>query len=411
FSSALWPFATLNWPDTNDPLYKRYFPTSLLCTGYDIIFFWVSRMTFQSLHQTGKPPFKTVIIHGLVRDEKGRKMSKSLGNGVDPLEVIDKYGADALRYFLTTNSKAGLDMRYYDSKVAASANYLNKIYNSARYVLSVLPSDFKPVDDISKLKLPSTHQWIVNKTERCIKKVTSFMEHYNFIGASTTLYDFVYDDFCSSFIEMSKIYLNNDKYDKEVTYQVLYFTLKNIILMISPFTPFISEDIYLNLPEHLESINLETYPTYHSKYIKPEVDKEVEDLVKNISFTREFRGENNISQSEKIKMSLSVNTSKDLEDILYLYKELTNTEEVPLKKESATINNTETFNIYLYKAKLTKEEIEKEVEKVKFEIDRATKLLSNPGFISKAPKEKIEEEESKLATHKEHLKILEDQLK
>ena len=206
FSSALWPFSTLGWPNKTPDL-ERYFPTDTMVTGYDIIFFWVSRMIFQSLEMTKEPPFREVVIHGLVRDAKGRKMSKSLGNGVDPIQVIDQYGSDALRYFLTTNSTPGLDMRYIDEKVAASSNYLNKIWNSARYVLSVLPSDFKP-KEFALDELSPIDTWIINRLFVTIKNVKNNMDKYDFNAASSHLYNYVYDDFCSNYLEMSKVTLN-----------------------------------------------------------------------------------------------------------------------------------------------------------------------------------------------------------
>ncbi len=220
FSSALWPFSTFGWPNKTEDL-ERYFPTSCLVTGYDIIFFWVSRMIFQSLEMTGRRPFKDVVIHGLVRDELGRKMSKSLGNGVDPIAVIDQYGADALRYFLTTNSTPGQDMRYIDEKVSSASNYLNKIWNSARYVLGILPEGFKE-EEINKKDFAPLDQWIINRLEETIKNVTANMEKYDFNAASNHLYNFVYDDFCSQYLEMSKVSLNSgDEKSANVTRQVL----------------------------------------------------------------------------------------------------------------------------------------------------------------------------------------------
>ena len=285
FSSGLWPFSTLGWPKKTI-LYKRYFPTSILVTAYDIIFFWVSRMIFQSLNATKKRPFEKVLIHGLVRDELGRKMSKSLGNGVDPLLVIDKYGADALRYFLTTNSTPGQDMRYIDEKVQSSMNYLNKIWNSARYVLNCLGNDFK-VKNISGLNLDALDTWILTKLEYAISHVKRHMDKYNFNAASQYLYNFVYDDFCSSYLEFSKVSLNSDSIDKiNSTKQILYYCLKSIILLIYPYTPFISEELYLNLPEHKESIMVEKYPTIHKNYINHSFDDERETLCKVIKDIR-----------------------------------------------------------------------------------------------------------------------------
>ena len=231
FSSALWPFSTLGWPNKTDDL-NRYFPTNCLVTGYDIIFFWVSRMIFQSLEMTKQAPFKEVVIHGLVRDALGRKMSKSLGNGVDPIAVIEQYGADALRYFLTTNSTPGQDMRYIDEKVASASNYLNKIWNSARYVLGILPEGFK-VEEVSKKDYSALDQWIINRLEVTIKNITLNMDKYDFNAASNHLYNFVYEDYCSSYLEFSKVTLNNEnasEIDKNKVKQVLNKILKEILI-------------------------------------------------------------------------------------------------------------------------------------------------------------------------------------
>ena len=278
FSSALWPFSTLGWPNQTAD-FDRYFPTSVLATGYDIIFFWVSRMIFQSLHFTGREPFKKVVIHGLVRDSQGRKMSKSLGNGVDPIQIIDQYGADALRYFLTTNSTPGQDMRFIEEKINAATNYLNKIWNSARYVLSILPADFTPIKDLSSLKLMVADQWILTRLEKTIHSVTTNMDKYDYNVASSFLYNFVYDDFCSSYLELSKVSLIIDSENKNSTYQVLYYCLKSIILMIYPYTPFIAEELYQYLPNHLESIMLENYPVYRKKLMRADCDKDIDLLL------------------------------------------------------------------------------------------------------------------------------------
>ncbi len=249
FSSALWPFATLGWPEKT-PDFERYFPTSVLNTGYDIIFFWVSRMVFQSEHFTDKIPFKTVVIHGLIRDELGRKMSKSLGNGIDPIDVIEKYGVDALRYFITTNSTPGQDMRYSDEKLQAAENYLNKIWNATRYVEMTLGEDYVPTP-IDPKTLGVLEKFILTRLNKTIKKVEAKMDAYQFGAASSILYDFVYDDFCSYYLEMSKVGLL-DEAKKEAVKATLYHVIKSIILLIYPYCPFVGEELYLSLPGHKE---------------------------------------------------------------------------------------------------------------------------------------------------------------
>ncbi|MCD8203662.1 MAG: valine--tRNA ligase [Coprobacillus sp.] len=413
FSSALWPFVTMGWPDMDSDLYKRYFPTSVLVTGYDIIFFWVARMSFQSLHFTGKIPFTKVVIHGLIRDEEGRKMSKSLGNGIDPIEIINKYGADSLRYFLISSSKAGLDMRFKEEKVSASLSYLNKVYNSARYVLSVLPTDFKPVKDISKLNLSITDQWIVNKMEETVKKVTYHMERYNFNSAMTYLYNFVYDDYCSSYLEMSKVALSKEG-SHEATYQVLYYCLKNIILLLAPVTPFICEELYLSLPTHLESVNLESYPIYHKKWVKNSGDQIVEDILNAIKFIRNYKLSNKIAPNKSVPLSIHYKSSVS-GDLIDIFTRFTFTNEISEVSDASNLSGalftSASFDFTLLSEEEDEEKLREEIKHEESEIARASALLSNPSFTSKAPKDKVEAERAKLVTHRASLAALLQKLK
>lgn len=417
FSSGLWPFSTLGWPNQTEDL-DRYFPTDVLSTGYDIIFFWVSRMMFQSLYNLKKPPFKNVIMHGLVRDELGRKMSKSLGNGVDPNDVVDEFGADALRYFLTTNSTPGLDMRYSKEKVESSYNYLNKIWNSARYILNVLPSDFK-VKDINKAKLDGFETWILNKLQITIKNVTKNMDKYDFNAASGHLYNFVYDDFCSIYLEMSKISLqnNDDKY-KDIIYQVLYKCLKTIILLIYPYTPFISEEIYLSLPEHLESIMLENYPKVEKKFINSYFDNSVSLLLDYIKDVRNYKTNNKLAPNAdcQLKINMRINT---FDNFINYLKRFTFASKIECVEESLIDQNGAIFihnyGDILIQVNANKDDIKKlilkNIENEKAEITRCNKMLNNPNFMSKAKPEKIILEQEKLKAHEENLKKLENQLK
>ena len=411
FSSALWPFSTLGWPEKTEDL-KRYFPTNVLSTGYDIIFFWVSRMIFQSLEMNDIRPFDNVLIHGLVRDEQGRKMSKSLGNGVDPMDVIDKYGVDALRYFLTTNSTPGQDMRYIEEKVVSSSNYLNKIWNSARYVLSVLGDDFKE-ENLDSSKFNSLDAWIINKLEETIKNVEEFMEKYDFNNASTHLYNFVYDDFCSNYLEMSKVALNGDDEEKKnVTKQVLNFILKNTILLIYPYTPFIAEEMYLNLPNHLESIMLETYPKYDLKLIDNSKDKEVELLFDLIKDARQYKIENKLAPNEKIAIAINLRIPVFSDFKTYLERFIF-AKEIKEVKDILNIQG----HIYVHddgdmviinevSDEEVLEKLKKEIAFEESEIRRGEGMLNNPNFVSKAPKEKVEIERNKLNQHKENLASL-----
>ena len=411
FSSALWPFSTLGWPNKTPDL-DRYFPTDTLVTGYDIIFFWVSRMIFQSLEMTKDRPFKECVIHGLVRDAKGRKMSKTLGNGVDPIQVIDQYGADALRYFLTTNSTPGLDMRYIDEKVVAASNYLNKIWNSARYVLSVLPEGFKEksfnLNELNPLDI-----WIINRLFITINNVKTNMDKYDFNAASSHLYNFVYDDFCSQYLEMSKVTLNgNDESKKNATYQVLHYCLKNIILLIYPYTPFIGEELYQNLPEHKESIMLESYPTVNRDLIDNSYDEQVETLINLIKDVRNYKLENKLAPNAKLE--LLINFKKQLFDDFNIYLARFTFSEIK-DVGAELINKKGELKVYNYldliisnesgKDELIKR-LDAEIALTRSEIERCEKMLSNPNFVDKAPKEKVENERNKLSKHQENLQNL-----
>ena len=260
FSSALWPFATLGWPEETEDL-ARYYPTNTMVTGYDIIFFWVARMAFQARHFTKNRPFKDVLIHGLLRDAQGRKMSKSLGNGIDPMKVIEEYGIDALRFFLTTNSTPGQDMRYIPEKVEAAGNFINKIWNASRFVFMNLPEGMK-VEDVDLTHLSLADAWIINRLNETITHVTENMEKYEFALVGNELYSFVWDDFCSWYVEMSKTALNGtDEVAKRAAQSTLYVCLKAIVGLLQPFMPFVTEEIYDLLPGAKESINLESWPT------------------------------------------------------------------------------------------------------------------------------------------------------
>ena len=415
FSSGLWPFSTLGWPNKTVD-FERYFPTNVLVTGYDIIFFWVSRMIFQSLEMNHQIPFKEVVIHGLVRDEQGRKMSKSLGNGVDPIQVIDEFGADALRYFLTTNSTPGQDMRYIKEKVVAASNYLNKIWNSARYVLSVLPENFKEVKVNDKDYSP-LDQWIINRLEKTIKSVTINMDKYDFNAASSHLYNFVYDDFCSQYLEMSKVALSsNDEKVKNVTYQVLFKCLKDIILLIYPYTPFIAEELYLNLPEHKESIMLETYPEYEENKNHSDVDKQIDVLFSIIRDVRNYKIENKIAPNACLDLSLNlrIDMFNDYETYLkrFTFSNIKHVGEdiVHMRGELKIYDNADLLIVNEAGKDEILARINKEIAQEIAEIERCEKMLSNPNFINKAPEAKVNSEKEKLAKHKENLVSLKDKI-
>ena len=404
FSSALWPFATLGWPEKTPDL-DRYFPNDLLVTAYDIIFFWVSRMIFDSLEFTGESPFKNCLIHGLIRDSQGRKMSKSLGNGIDPIDVIDKYGVDALRYFLTTGSAPGQDIRYMEDKVISSSNYLNKIWNSARFVIENLGEGFVN-KGYSFNELKPVEKDIVIKMNNTIKEVTNAMDKYEYSLASTHLYNFVYDDFCSNYLEMSKVSLNvaDDDY-KQVIKSVLVDVLKNIILMIYPYAPFISEELYQNLPEHLDSIMLESYPK--AKEYKCD-DSQVELLYKIIGDIRNYKVNAKLAPNYKVKLILETKLSLFEGYDAYLSRftfasEIIHTANSDSKGTKFVYDNV---NLYVEDNITDEEKNAKKAKDIAFleaEIARCEGMLNNPNFVNRAPEAKVNAEREKLAKFKEQL--------
>ena len=408
FSSALWPFATLGWPEKTDD-FKRYFPNSLMVTAYDIIFFWVSRMIFQSLEFTGESPFKDCLIHGLIRDSQGRKMSKSLGNGIDPIDVIDKYGVDALRYFLTTGSAPGQDIRYIEEKVQASSNYLNKIWNSARYVLDIVGENFKE-SEIKFEELRPLEKDVFVKLQNTIKAVETYMDKYEYSMASTYLYNFVYDDFCSNYLEMSKVALQSDDEEyKQIVKSLLVNILKHIIIMIYPFAPFIGEELYLALPEHKKSIMLETFPKV--KKCSEEGLEDVKELYKIIQDVRNYKVSNKLAPNYKLNLVIEYK-NKPFEGYESYLKRFTFAEKITLTEKASSsgmkfvYNNSTLFIEDSISAEELAAKKEKDIAFLKAEIARCEGMLSNKNFVEKAPKEKVELERQKLETLKARLKNL-----
>ena len=409
FSSGLWPFATLGWPHKT-PDYDRYFPTSVLNTGYDIIFFWVARMIFQSEHFTDRIPFKTVVIHGLIRDEKGRKMSKSLGNGIDPIDVIDRYGVDALRYFITTNSAPGLDMRYSDEKLQAAGNYLNKIWNATRYVEMTLGEGYEPTP-IDKGSLGVLDRFILSRLQATIKAVQEKMDEYNFLAASGYLYDFVYDDFCSFYLEMSKVSLSSPSQEATVK-AVLYKVVREIILMIYPYCPFIAEELYLSLPGHKKSIMLETYPEYDPELHDPKQEKLGQLLCAIIADVRGYKSNKGLAPNAPLRMAFAgpfpfAGIEEYLSRFLFasLVEENASIHGDPFVYEGTTLVVEEDIDPDELKANLLKEK-----QFLLSEIARGEKMLGNPGFVAKAPEAKINAEKEKLNANKGKLETVEKRL-
>ncbi|QOR83550.1 valine--tRNA ligase [Geobacillus stearothermophilus] len=408
FSSALWPFSTMGWPDTDSPDYKRYYPTDVLVTGYDIIFFWVSRMIFQGLEFTGKRPFKDVLIHGLVRDAQGRKMSKSLGNGVDPMDVIDQYGADALRYFLATGSSPGQDLRFSTEKVEATWNFANKIWNASRFALMNMGGMTYEELDLSGEKTVADH-WILTRLNETIETVTKLAEKYEFGEAGRTLYNFIWDDLCDWYIEMAKLPLyGDDEAAKKTTRSVLAYVLDNTMRLLHPFMPFITEEIWQNLPHEGESITVAPWPQVRPELSNEEAAEEMRLLVDIIRAVRNVRAEVNTPPSKPIALYIKVKDEQVravlMKNRAYLERfcnpsELLIDTNVPAPDKAMTAVVTGAELIMPLEGLINIEEemkrLEKELDKWNKEVERVEKKLANEGFLAKAPAHVVEEERRK----------------
>lgn len=397
FSSALWPFATLGWPEDTE-LLKRYYPNNCLVTGYDIIPFWVNRMTFQGEELLGQRPFEDCLIHGLIRDKQGRKFSKSLGNGIDPFDMIEKYGADSLRYYLATDVSAGTDMRFDEDKIKATWNYINKIWNASRFVLT-------NISDIKEIKLDNLKpedKWILTKFEKMLHTTKKFMDKYQFNNASSVIYDFAWTSFCDSYIEMAKYSLSDD-----ATKSTLCYILTNILKLLHPFMPYVTEEIYQMLPiKEEESIMISNYPKYSKKYIFELEEEVVDDEIEFIRSFRNVKAENNITKDMKVMFD----TTDDNDLIVKMLKLDENLVKEPLGIKS--------YNVFSKRVKATIffEKMETEADKVlketqiaalKASIARREKLLANENYVAKAPKNIVDMDREKLKEEKEKLALLE----
>ncbi|WP_214695286.1 valine--tRNA ligase [Exiguobacterium sp. s160] len=408
FSSALWPFSTMGWPDTDAPDFNRYFPTSALVTGYDIIFFWVSRMIFQSLEFTGKQPFNDVLIHGLIRDSEGRKMSKSLGNGVDPMEVIDQYGADSLRWFLLTGSTPGNDLRFYWEKIESTWNFSNKIWNASRFAL--MNMDGLKVEEIDLTgEKTLADKWILTRLNDTIDQVTRLVDKYEFGEAGRYLYNFIWEEFCNWYIEMAKLTLyGEDEAAKHTTRSVLAHTLDSIMRLMHPFMPFLTEEIWQHLPHEGDSIVRASYPTRRDDLHFADSVPAFEAVMNVIRSVRNIRAEVNAPMSKPIQLFIS--TSDDATQGYLSANEMTigkftNATELeigrgltaPDKSMSAIMTGAELFiplaDLINFEEEIAR--LEKEVAKYEKEVERVQKKLGNQGFIAKAPAHVIDEEKAK----------------
>ncbi|MBQ8142773.1 MAG: valine--tRNA ligase [Bacilli bacterium] len=405
FSSALAPFGFLGWPDENSPLLKRYYPLDVMVTAYDIIFFWVERMAFQGLHFSKVMPFKKVYIHGLVRDAQGRKMSKSLGNGIDPFDVIEKYGTDSLRYALATGGTPGLDINFSFNKVDMAHNFLNKVWNASRYILSTLPTSFTP-REIQKEELSYLDQWILSEADSLINSVKTNMEKYELGQAADYVYSFVYDEFCSEYLEYTKVTLQgDDETKKETTLQVLYSILKKILVVLFPFAPFITEEIYSYLPNHKLSIYEEEYPSVTGfEYDKEEVQLalSLRQAIKNI---RNHKANTGLAPNAPIDLQFYGSQEK-LDVVLpYLTRFSFARSVTKIEKENDDLIYFPSFGIAIVEEETeeSKARREKRIEFLRNEIARSEKMLSNPNFLAKANPAKVEAEKQKYESYKAEL--------
>ena len=417
FSSALWPFSTMGWPDENSEDFKRYFPTNALVTGYDIIFFWVSRMIFQSLHFTNERPFNDVVLHGLIRDEQGRKMSKSLGNGVDPMDVIDEYGADALRWFLLNGTAPGQDTRYNPKQLASAWNFINKIWNAARFVIMNLPEDAQPAHMPDTAKFDLADGWIFDRLNHTVSEVIRLFDDYQFGEAGRELYNFIWNDFCDWYIEMAKVALNgNDQELKARKQDNLIWILDQILRLLHPIMPFVTEKLWLSMPHDGESIMVAKYPEAHAEFENEQARHDMAFLIEIIKAVRNIRTEVNAPLSSSIDIMIQLEDAKneriltDNEDYVknFLHpKELTISTQIAAPKlaKTAVISGAQVF-IPLADLVNVDDEIkrmEKEEKSLQAEVDRSTKKLGNQGFVAHAPEEVIAKEKAKKADYESQL--------
>ena len=423
FSSALWPFSTLGWPEETEDL-KYFYPTDVLVTGYDIIFFWVIRMIFSGFEQMGEKPFKTVLFHGLVRDSQGRKMSKSLGNGIDPLEIIDQYGADALRLTLITGNAPGNDMRFYYEKVEANRNFANKIWNASRFIM--MNMDGKTITKPAENDLQPVDQWILSKANKLIAEVTDNMENYELGIAVQKIYDFIWDEFCDWYIEMVKPRLYNS--DDAASQNAALYTLKTVLLdalkLLHPYMPFITEEIFCTLQDKEESIMVSSWPVFSKEREYAEAEKAIEIMKEAIRGIRNVRAEMNVAPSKKAQ----VYVVSDKPEMLAIFEEgklffapLAYASEVIMQADKSGIAEDAVSvvianaTLYIPFAELVDikqeiERLEKEMKRLEGELARVNGMLGNEKFVSKAPQAKIDEEKAKLEKYSQMMEQVKERL-
>ena len=416
FSSALWPFSTLGWPQETEDL-KYFYPTDVLVTGYDIIFFWVARMIFSGCEHTGKPPFHTVFIHGLVRDDKGRKMSKSLGNGIDPLEMANQYGADALRFNLVTGNSPGNDMRFYTERCEAMRNFANKIWNASRFLMMNLTIDQCQLPD----KLELEDKWILSKLNSVIPEITENMERYELGVAAQKVYDFIWDSYCDWYIELTKTRLQGEDEDSKIrAQQVLCYVLTEILKLLHPFMPFITEEIWQALPHQGDYLMLQQWPEHHANLDFPEEEKAMELIMDAIRAIRARRAEMNVPPSKKAQLTVSTLEQAVFHRGIPFLKRLAYASDVTVVEATQEVDAqgmvtvaTHAARLYLPLAELVdldkeRARIQKELDKNRKELDKLEAKLNNPGFVNKAPANVVEAERERAGKLRDLLVKLEE---
>lgn len=416
FSSALWPFSTLGWPDNTEEL-KHFYPTNTLVTGYDIIFFWVARMIFSGIEHMGEVPFDTVLIHGLVRDAQGRKMSKSLGNGIDPLLMIDEYGADALRFTLATGNSPGNDMRFSDDKVRASRNFCNKLWNATRFIMMNLS------DDVEKVELPTTltmeDHWVLSKYNTLVKEVNDNLEKFELGIAVQKLYDFIWDILCDWYIELCKARLNEGGETSLAAQKVLVYVMSNTLKLLHPFMPFITEEIWQALPHEGESIMVSLFPSYDERLDFAKDEADFEKIMDAIKAIRNRRGEMNVPPSRKAHVYIATEEQEVFEAGKPFFERLASASEVTIgdhfEMEGAVQVITDVARIFIPMGDLIDFEkerarLEKEKASAQKDIDMISKKLENQNFVAKAPAAVVEGEREKLAKHRERFAKIEESI-
>ncbi|GMA60566.1 valine--tRNA ligase [Alicyclobacillus fastidiosus] len=423
FSSALWPFSTLDWPDLQSPDFKRYYPTSALMTGYDILFFWVARMVFMGMEFTGTMPFETVVLHGLVRDAKGQKMSKSKGNGVDPIEVIEQYGADALRFMLATSTSPGNDQRFTWDKIEGARNFINKIWNASRFVLMNLEGDFQPAD-LAEGQLDVADRWILHRLSQTVRTVTHHLDEYDFGEAARAMYDFAWDDFCDWYIEFSKLALYGaDEERKVVARTVLHRVLTSLLTLLHPYIPFVTEEIWQALPNTSEALIVETWPISQTAFVDEAAVSQMQLVMDAIRAVRNVRAELQVAPSKPVSMHIRCESGDDVqlfESVRHYIARFCNSDdltivaggEAPEKSLTQVVTGAV---IHIPQAGLIDVEAEivrlsKEEARLQGEVDRIEKKLANAGFVAKAPEAVVAKEREKMQDYQMKLQAVQGRI-